>query len=112
MKNAISLVATAWIPDSAWKAAVGGIASWYGHQVALTYLPGFISNLLINVTAANVTIGGTVLGAVVVAPLFTPTAVFYLSIAVACACFYVAVVIANLVEKLLCNRCCQSKAST
>src|SRR5271156_1333461 len=93
MSSAVSLVATAWIPDSPWKAIVGGVAWWYGHQVALTYLPGIISQYLINVTAANITLGGTVLGVTVVAPLFTPGAVYWLSLAVACASFYMAVVI-------------------
>ncbi len=110
MTRAVSLVATAWVPDSPIKAVAGGIAWWYGRQVALTYLPGIISQYLIDVTAANISIGGTVLGVTVVAPLFTPGAVYWLSLAAACASFYIAVVVYNVAERFICNPCCAKKA--
>jgi hypothetical protein len=104
--SAVSLAATAWIPKKPWIAVVGGIAWWYGHQVALTYAPGIIAEYFISTTAAYLGIGGTLLGTTVVAPMLTPALVPLVAVGIGCVFFYVAVLIANLVQKYLLKKCC------
>ena len=89
----MTAVATAWIPQKPWIAAVSGVAWWYGHQVALTYGPGLIADHLIEATVAymgNATLG-KILGATIVAPVITPSVTPWVATAAGCALFYVSI---------------------
>jgi hypothetical protein len=107
MAEGISFIATAWIPKKPWTIAAVGFAGWYGHQVALTYAPGIIADYLIKTTAAYLAVGGTVLGVTVVAPMLTPTIVPLVAVAASLAFMYIVGLIVNLIQKLLCDSCCQ-----
>lgn len=101
----VSIVSTAWIPRKPWVAALAGFAFWYGRRVALTYAPGVIANFLIN-TTANYMIGGSFIGATVVAPMLTPSIVPWVALAFGCALFYLISVISNFVQKYIFERYC------
>ncbi len=105
----LSFVATAWIPEKPWAIAAVSIAGWYGRQVALTYAPGIIANYFIQTTAAYV-MGGTILGATIVAPMLTPSIVPLWAIATGAAFMYVVGLIVNLIQKIFCNSCCQKQS--
>lgn len=101
VERGMTVLATAWIPHNPVTLGLAAAVCWYGRRVALTYAPGYIAQYFINFTVTSMgATTGKIIGATVIAPLFTPSLVPITAAVFGCALFYSISVICNLIQML------------
>jgi hypothetical protein len=106
----VARLSTSWIPKKPWIWAFAGLAGSYGKRLGETYAAGYISGFFINRTIifmGSETMG-RITGITIVAPMFTPDLVPWGISLSAFVMFYFAVLIGNLVDKILSYRSSKS----